>query len=188
MKQTIIIIAALMAASTFAEQYKIKFTATVDILEDGKVVGQKRLKPGTIVETVESEATAAVESAAQPAKSAPRGKLQPSKLSPIMFKNTRPAAGAVLRAEISLGKYYWGKFDGKENQYWNIDIDSKNDDWGYAEDFMGYVKKTTPIAKQLLAKLEDGKEHKCLVKLIPIADPDHKEFVSIEAVEFIDEE
>lgn len=184
MKFSLSILAALLAVSAFAEQYKIKITATVDVLEDGKVVGQKRLKPGTVIEVVEADAPAAA--AAQTKKDAQVGKLKPSKLSPIMFKNTRPAAGAVLRAEISLGDSYYGKFEGKEGQYWSIDIYARNEDWSGGESFYGYVKKTAPIAKQLISRIENGKDYKCLVKLLPIADPDYKDFVSINDVEFLD--
>lgn len=50
LKFVISIFSTVIAISSIAEQYKLKFQATVDVVENGKVVGTKKLKAGTMLE------------------------------------------------------------------------------------------------------------------------------------------
>lgn len=52
MKTTIAIAAALLAATTIAEQYRLKSPVVVEIIDHGSVIGTKTLKAGTIVASV----------------------------------------------------------------------------------------------------------------------------------------
>lgn len=97
--------------------------------------------------------------------------LVPSAMSPVVFRNTHPKAGAVLRAEICMSKYYAGPFEDKQEQYWNITVYTKNSDWSYGEDFSGYVRRDSRIGKRIFADVQDGKMHKCLVRIVPVKDP-----------------
>lgn len=173
-----LILAALvsvLAISATAEQYKLKFPATVDIVEDGEVVGTKKLKAGTMLQLAD-------EAAADEKPQAKVGKMTPSKISPMMFKNTHPAS-AVFNAEVELGDSHYGPFEGKEKTYWNFYVRAFNADWSDYERLDGYVKKTAPIAKTLLAIVKDGKSHPCHVKVSPVNDATLNDLVTIEAIE-----
>lgn len=166
---------SLLAISAAAEQYKLKLPVTVDIIEDGEVVGTKKLKAGTVLQLAD-------EAAADEKPQAKAGKMTPSKISPMMFKNTHPAS-AVFNAEVELGDSYYGPFEGKEKTYWNFYINTFNADWSDSERLDGYVKKTAPIAKTLLAIVKDGKAHPCHVKVSPVKAESYNDLVTIEAIE-----
>lgn len=162
MKAALIIAVALAAISANAE-LKIKFTTTVDVVEDGKVIGQRKLRPGTVVEVVEAEEDVK-DTKKGAAKTPARKKLVPSNVAPMMFLNTKKA-GTVLRAEVRLSDCYYGFFDGKENEYWSIDLNFYNKDGEYACSARGYVLKDSDVGRRLVKLVEDGSEHKVLVKL-----------------------
>ena len=169
---------AAVAAVSCGEQLRLKFPASVDILEDGKVVGQKRLKAGTIVEVADEQPPA---SGSATAARAP--KLRVSKLSPIMFKTTRPAVAHVFNAELSLADSYYGQFEGKESQFWSVDVRAKNAEWKDGEFFYGYARKSAPIGREISTLLADGTSKPCRVKIAIVRDPEWKDLVNIEAVE-----
>lgn len=66
MKAPLAIAAALLSATTFADQYRLKSTAVVEIIDHGSVIGTKTLKAGTIVTPTvtssEPEASSSIES------------------------------------------------------------------------------------------------------------------------------
>ena len=175
-------VAALAAVASGGESLRLKFPATVEIVEDGKVVGQKKLKAGTLVEVADEQPPASGSATAARAS-----KLRVSKLSPIMFKTTRPAVAHVFNAELSLSDSYYGQFEGKESQFWSVDIRAKNAEWKAGEFFYGYARKSAPIGREISTMLSDGTEKKCRVKVSLVRDPDWKDLVNIEAVELVDE-
>ena len=172
---------AVVALASGGEQLRLKFPATVDILDGGKVVGQKKLKAGTVIEVADAPAAAG----ANEAKAAP--KLRLSKLSPIMFKTTRPAVAHVFNASIALADSYYGQFEGKEGQFWSVDVRAENAEWKSGETFYGYARKTAPIGREIAALLADGTSRKCRIKISLVRDPDWKDLVNIEAVELVED-
>lgn len=189
MKAPLAIAAALLAATTIAEQYRLKFPATVDILEDGSVTGTKKLKAGTVVEISSQTDTDVKTPTAGATRTAPgrAGRLTPSNISPAMFKNEgKPKT--TLRARIELGTNYYGQFEGKKSSYWNISIKACTDDWNYSDSFDGYIPKSSTLAKRLLSAIQDGKEHRALVKLTPIKDDTFDDFVTIDDFEILPQE
>ena len=102
----------LSAFAAVGETLKIKYVTTVDIIEDGQVVGTRKLKPGTLVEVVEQSGETAKPGAEKGAQPAHGGKLRLSKLSPVMFKTTRQSMAHVFNAEIKLSDDYVGPSGG----------------------------------------------------------------------------
>ena len=185
MKIIISISAALLAATTIAEQYRLKFPATVDIIEDGSVIGTKKLKAGTVLELAAKTDTD-VKTPTSGTRMAPgrSGRLTPSNISPAMFKNEgKPKT--TLRAEIELGSSYYGQFETKKSTHWNIYIAAKNADWSYGERLDGYIPKSSPLAKRLIAAIEDGRPHRCLIKVSPVKDEIHDDLVTIDDFEIL---
>lgn len=161
MKSNILALVVLLASAAPAQTYRLRYPTAVDVLDgDGRVVGQRKLKAGTLLPAPEAD-----EEKAAPKKA---GHLTPSDLSPIMFKQTRPSAGAVFRAYLSLGDFYVDPFDRSRNKYWNVQVDARNADWYDGETFDAWPLKSSPLAKRLIALLQDGQRHPCLVKVRPI--------------------
>lgn len=186
MKAPIVIAAALLAVTSIAEQYRLKFSATVDILEDGSVTGTKKLKAGTVLELAAQTDTDVKTHTAGATRTAPgrAGRLTPSNISPAMFKNEgRPKT--TLRAEIELGSDYYGPFESKKSTHWNVYIAAKNADWSYGERLDGYISKSSPLAKRLISAIEDGKPHRCLIKVSPVKDEIHDDLVTIDDFEIL---
>ena len=107
-----------------------------------------------------------------------RTRLKPSDMSPLVFK-TKYNKDAVLRAELRLMDLK-GKIVDREDlvygkDYWGVSVATKNDDWTYSVDFMSVVLKRgkTKNYKDMIKTLEDGKTHRCLVKVRPV-DKDDK--------------
>jgi len=177
------LVASVIALAVSAESLRVKYAVTVDVLNDsGAVVGQRKLKPGTVV-TLDESAEPAQQDAK--GKADAKGKLKPSQISPTMFKTEKPSAGAVLRAEVSLSSYYFGQFDGKSGKYWSVDIKAKNDDWSWGEIFQGYAPRSLDVGKKIAAELQDGKDHRCLIRVVPIRDAYVQNMVLIKAIEFL---
>ena len=148
-------LAALMVAH--GETLRLKATTTVEIVDEaGKVIGQKKLKAGTVIAPVDSAAPAA----AAPGKKGKR--LVPAEISPMMFKTTRPA-NATLRAEVKLSDSYYGKFE--RAKYWSVDIYIYDSKWENSELFTGYIPKSTPLGKKFADFVKDGNTHRSVVKV-----------------------
>lgn len=186
MKAPISLAAALLAATTLAEQYRLKFPATVDILEDGSVIGTKKLKAGTIVE-IQSQTDTDVKTPTTGAtRTAPgrAGRLTPSNISPAMFKNEgKPKT--TLRAKIELGSSYYGQFETKKSTHWHVYIAAQNADWSYGEGLDGYIPKSSTVAKRLISAIQDGKTHRCLIKVSPVKDEIFDNLVTIDDFEIL---
>lgn len=60
--------AAILTTAAAAEQFRLKYQTTVELLENGEVVGTKRVKGGTLIELVESPTSDAATSPAKAAK------------------------------------------------------------------------------------------------------------------------
>lgn len=172
--------------SSFGEQYRLKTPATVDIIENGEVVGVKRLKVGVVLQPMEekTEADTAIDKGAGSVVKK-GGKLIPSKISVMMFKNTQPAS-AVFRAKIELNDGYYGPFDGKEKSYWSIYIRAYDSEWNDSERLDGYLSKASAVGKKLITIIQDGKEHACHVKVRPVKCEDSRDYVTIEDFELVD--
>lgn len=151
----IIVLLIALSFSLVAEELRLKSSATVEVVENGKVVGTRKLKAGTVIEVTESA----------PAEKG--GKLAPSEIAPALFKADRPAAGAVFRARLKLGTKDYAIDEKDRKAYYFVDVDVCTDDWSLSELFAGHVKRTSAVGKSLFALLKDGKEHKCLVKVVP---------------------
>lgn len=189
MKAPLAIAAALLAATTIAEQYRLKFPATVDILEDESVTGTKKLKAGTVVEISSQTYTDVKTPTAGATRTAQgrAGRLTPSNISPAMFKNEgKPKT--TLRAEIELGSNYYGQFETKKSTHWNVYISAKNADWSYGERLDGYITKSSTLAKRLISVIQDGKSHRCLIKVTPVKDEIHDDLVTIDDFEILQPE
>ena len=125
-----------------------------------------------------------------------RTRLKPSEMSPLVFK-TKYNKDAVLRAELRL-KDLKGKIVDSEDfvygkDYWGVSVNTKNEDWTYSVDFSSAVCKRgkTKNYKDIIKTLEDGRSHRCLVKVRPVDKDDKlglgasREFVQILDVEFL---
>lgn len=167
---------AFVAVSSMAATYRLKMSATVDVLdESGAVIGRHRLPAKTVITTVDAPAASASEA---PAKRRV-GKMKPSKISPAMFKATQPAS-ATLRAEIELKNGYYGTFDGQEAKYWSIGIWARNEGWDGGELLIGYAEKSSPIGKRIIDLVKDGKEKKVIIKVAPAKVKNWDDLVYIE--------
>lgn len=167
-----------LACACPAEQLRLKFAATAEILDDaGKVVGVRKLKAGTVV---------AVEDSAAPVTPAKKGKLSPSKISPAMFLATQPPSGAVFRATLSLCDIEHDKFP--KGKHWSVLIAAQNEDLSEGETLWGYVSKSHPVGKRLIGLIKDGKDHLALIKVRPVKDEFRNDNVTIEDFEPIADE
>ena len=176
MKKIIITMLSFAAVSSMAATYRLKMSATVDVLdESGAVIGRHRLPAKTVITTVDAPSEAA---SATPGKRRV-GKLKPSKISPAMFKATQPAT-ATLRAEIELKNSYVGPFDGQEAKYWSIDIWAQNEGWDGGEWLTGYAEKSSPIGKRIIDLVKDGKKKKVIIKVAPAKVKNWDDLVYIE--------
>jgi hypothetical protein len=164
------------AVSSMAATYRLKMSATVDVLdESGAVIGRHRLPAKTVITTVDAPSEAA---STTPGKRRV-GKLKPSKISPAMFKATQPAT-ATLRAEIELKNSYVGTFDGQEAKYWSIGIWAQNEGWDGGEWLTGYAEKSSPVGKRIIDLVKDGKEKKVIIKVAPAKVKNWDDLVYIE--------
>lgn len=184
MKLKTIAIAAVAVAACAplaATQYRLKTSVTVDVIEGGRVVGKQTLKRGSIV-TVEEDAEIA-EGQKKPLAPAGVGKkiakLVPSNMSNAMFQTQQPPKGATFRAELRLSSFYVGPFSGQESKYWAVDVSTKTEDWSYDDDLYGYAPKSLDVGKRLSVLLNDGKDHRCIVHVIPVRDAYYKDVVKI---------
>lgn len=188
-----IMIAGAFALSAFAaigETLKIKYITTVDIVEDGQVVGTRKLKPGTLVEVVDAStgdaAKPGAEKGAQPTQG---GKLRLSKLSPVMFKTTRQSMAHVFNAEISLSDDYVGPYENRDREFWSVKVYAYNANWDGMEIFYGYAKKTSPVGRQVERELADGANHKCHAKLTYVRNSSlYDNIVLLDSFEFVAKE
>ena len=186
MRTHILIAASILSAfAAVGETLKIKYVTTVDIIEDGQVVGTRKLKPGTLVEVAEQSGEAAKPGAEKGAKPAHGGKLRLSKLSPVMFKTTRQSMAHVFNARVKLSDDYVGLYENRGGEFWNVDVYAYNANWDGMEHFYGYARKTSPVGRQVERELADGAEHKCHVKLAYVRDTIYDNLAIIEAFEVI---
>ncbi len=151
MKHLTLLLAIVAIGAADAEIYRLKYTATVEVLDDsGKVVEVKKLKAKTLLQDVSSN----------DAQSA--GRLTPGDMSPSVLRLNAPAT-AVIRARVSLDDFYVSEFT--LDKHWSIDCWGMNDDWSMGAQFHAYALKSSPVGKRLFKFVKDGKEHKCIVKL-----------------------
>lgn len=190
MKHTVILCLLVISVSALAEQYRLKFAATVDVIEDGNVTGQKRLKAGTVLELAET-ASSEVEAASDGSKKmsskfGKKVKLVASDMSPVIWKNKRPPHN-VFRAEIELTDSYYYSWRDKKNTHWCVNISTRNADWGYVNEgwLTGYVLKSSSVGKRIEAALKDGKEHRALVQVKPTKFKDETSLCVIEEFELV---
>ena len=176
-----LLISALSPTLVADVQYRLKTSTTVDILEDGKVTGTRKLKAGTIV-TVDEAAPAKDE---KPAAKAKGKKLVPADISPIMFKTTRPATGATLRAELKLSDNYYGQFEAQRAKFWSVDVWIFDAEWKNSELFNGYISKSTPTGKKLAELIKDGETHRSVVKVTFAKDDTFDDLLLIQDFEQI---
>jgi len=190
MKSIVVAMVFVLAASVSAEQYRLKFPASVDVLDEtGKVVSTTRLKAGTVISLAEGVVIeeGKGESSVKETATKVKAKLVPSDISPEMWKNKRPAH-AVLRAELELDTYYNYSWRDKQKTHWSVRIAAKNEDWSYGESITGYVLKSSSVGKRIAEALKDGKEHRALVKVKPTKFDDEVNFAVIEDFELVDGE
>lgn len=170
-------LAMLLASVAPAEQYRLKYSATVEVIEDGKSVGTKRLKAGTILEMPAAE-EAADPAAAEPKNEKPTTKSAASKIRTksempySLFRTERPKSGTWFRTKIELSDYYNYDFEGKQSKYWSIRLEIEKPNGGFDATPSGYVKRTTPAGKTLGTLLRDGGCHWTMLKLVPVRNPD----------------
>ena len=100
-----------------------------------------------------------------------------------MFKTTRPASGATLRAKVKLDDNYYGKFDAMRGKYWSVEIFAYDAAWEDSEIFNGYISKSTPIGKKFIDLAKDGKQHRCLVKVTFTKDETFEDLLLIQDLE-----
>lgn len=191
MRTLIALFAVGFALAVSAEQYRLKFSATVDVVEGGQVTGQKRLKAGTILEpaeTVGAEAVAASDASdnKKSTKLDKKASLVASDMSPAIWKNKRPPH-TVFRAEIEMTDSYYYSWRDKKNTHWCVRINAKNADWEYANEgwLTGFVLKSTSVGKRIEAVLKDGKEHRALVQVKPTKFKDETDLCVIEEFELV---
>ena len=147
-------LAATLVAPVFGETLRLKYQTTVDVLDDaGKVVGQRKLKAGSAIALADPVAPVAQSN-----------RLAPLDIAPILFKTNRPAS-AVLRAELRLADSYYGHFETQRGKVWSADVYVYDADWENFELFTGYFGRNTQLGKRLAALLQDGKNHRCTVKV-----------------------
>ena len=177
MKTLITALAVAAALVCEAETLRLKYQTTVEIVDEaGKVIGQKKLKAGTVIAPVDSAAPAA----AAPGKKGKR--LVPAEISPIMFKTTRPA-NATLRAAVKLSDIYSGKFEGQRAKYWSIDIFVYDAKWDNCEFFTGYIPKSTSLGKKFADFVKDGDSHRSVVKVAFVKDDTFDDLLEIQDFE-----
>lgn len=179
----------MLASAAVGETLKIKYATTVDIVEDGQVVGTRKLKPGMLVEVAEQSGETAKPGAEKGAQPAHGGKLRLSKLSPVMFKTTRQSMAHVFNAEIKLSDDYVGPYENRGDEFWSVDVYAYNANWDGMEHFYGYAKKTSPVGRQIQRELADGASHKCHAKLTYVRNSSvYDNIVLLDAFEFVDKE
>lgn len=185
-RQALAVIATLAGClALHGEAYRLKYITTVDIIEDGKAIGTRKLKPGTLVEIVDTQEQA---EAAPTTSAVPSGaNLRISKLSPVMFKTTRQAVAHTFNAKISLSDYYVGPYEGKNKEFWSIEVYAYNSAWDGLEIFRGYARKSSSVGRQVERELADGSEHDCHAKLTYVKNPDYDDIVLLEAFELVSE-
>ena len=162
----------LLASVAPAEQYRLKYSATVEVIEDGKSVRTKRLKAGTILETpseAEVHTPAAPEAKGEKPTASKRTK---SEMPYSLFRTERPKSGTWFRAKVELSDYYNYDFEGKQSKYWSIRIEVEKPGGGFDATTSGYVKRATPAGKTLGTLLRDGGIHWAMLKLVPVRNPD----------------
>lgn len=177
-----LILATLLAPAVIysGEVFRLKYPATVDVLDaSGKVSGTRKLKAGTVIAVEEPQAPAAKD-AQKPGKGT---KLIPADISPIMFKTTRPAAGGTLRAEVKLSDVYSGQFETQRAKFWSIDVWIYDAKWENSEYFTGYISKSTPIGKKFAEFVKDGNNHRSVVKVNFVKDETFDDLLLIQDFE-----
>lgn len=166
-----------------AEQYRLKFPTTVDIIDGSEVIGSKRLKAGTLISLETEEAKTSEKKDATPS-----AKESASEMPYKLFQGKRPKSGAWFRCKIELDDYYNYDFAEKKSVYQSIDIhvyrpDGQDYDIGYA-----YFKKAGPVGKKLMSIIKDGNSHLVFAKLVPAANKDDDSSVLIDFKPIAEEE
>ena len=181
MSKSLILATLLVPAVTISgEVFRLKYPATVEVLDaSGKVSGTRKLKAGTMIAVEEPQAPAAKD-AQKPGKGT---KLAPDDISPIVFKTTRPAGGATLRAEVKLSDSYYGHFENQRSKYWSVDIYVFDMKWENSELFTGYIPRSTPIGKKFADCVKDGNAHRGIVKVIFAKDETFDDLLQIQDFE-----
>lgn len=172
----IIAIAAFAALDANAEQYRLKVATSVDIVEDGEVVGTKRLKAGTVFElagaTTSTKSTEAAEPAVGGADKKNAIKSGTSEMPYKLFLIKRPKSGAWFRCKVEIDTYYNYDFDGKKSIYQSVSIRAYKPDGEDYDNTSGYIKKSNRAYKRLMELLKDGNGHLIFAKLIPVVNQD----------------
>lgn len=180
-------LAMLLASVAPAEQYRLKYSATVEVIEDGKSVGTKRLKAGTILET---PSEAEVHTPADPEAKGEKptaSKRTKSEMPYSLFRTERPKSGTWFRAKVELSDYYNYDFEGKQSKYWSIRIEVEKPGGGFDTTPSGYVKRATPAGKTLGTLLRDGGIHWAMLKLVPVRNPDDDSVIVLDCQPLEDE-
>lgn len=164
MKHTLalLVIAAIPVVTT-AETYRLKFPATVDILDETKVIGTKKLKAGTIISLADDAPESAAKTNVNDVKSE-----MPYKL----FLSKRPKSGIWVRCKVELDDYYNFDFDEKKSVYQSIRLNVYKPDGEDYDMAAGYFKKASPLGKKLMTLLKDGNSHLVFAKILPVLNRD----------------
>lgn len=181
----ILFLACLAAAASLAE-YRLKFAATVEVIENGVVVGKKTLKPGTLlVEATASKPLPEPGTTETPVDAA-SSRLPPGMISPIRLKVDATGKPTVIRARIQMYDELPVLFSAAEkSKHWSVQVCGYADDWSPSsmQIMTAIVAKDSPIGKRVEKVLSDGKDHYAHVKVA--TTPRYPDFLELHDFELI---
>lgn len=86
--------------------------------------------------------------------------LEYNKTSLKTFEANPEIKSAEFRINATLGNYYNYSYRSLKDTFWNVSINSENNDVG-----LSYVNKASEVGKKIYKILNDGKDHKIIIEL-----------------------
>ena len=185
MKNLITIVAALVlcGGAAAAEQLRLKYAATVTVLDaDGKPCGKRTLKAGTLIEVVTPTATAAT-TTAHSGRWTDR-ELDADDISPAMFKAEKRTTPTSFFCKIKLDPdpYVPGELEETAKECFCLYVTAFGKGSNASGNFFVFFKKNTPMGKAIIKYVQDGNHHPATLTFHCLPDTSFPDYVILDNI------
>jgi len=147
------VVLILLATCIYADTFRLRLPAVVDrIGANGEVIGETTLPAGTIV--------------SGEVKASEKGeKLVAGTMSPAMFRMMAPKDPVVLNAVVRMLSDLYPPNWASSKDLFFVEVQAYNQQWAGRCVFRGYFEKTGAVGTKLIPIIQDGAEHRVLLKI-----------------------
>lgn len=187
MKKLILIFAltVLCGGIHAAEQLRLKYAATVTVLDaDGKPCGKRTLKAGTLIEVVTPTAAAATSTATAHSGRWTDRELDADDISPAMFKAEKRTTPTTFFCKIKLNPdpVIPSEYEETAKESFCLYVTAFGKGSHASETFRVFFKKATAMGKAIIKYVQDGNPHPATLTFHCLPDTKWPDYVILDNI------